>query len=253
MGLTNMVGDLPGFGQVWFYDKGIANILSLAQVKKRFRVTYDSSTDGCFVVHKPDGKQVSFHECDKGLHYLDMKCKNSGQRSNKPTAPNPSTAASDFAPIAGVSVTNVTQDGNDGSENSNNENNNAPDKDSSESTGVQGDEDSAESTGVPNHGESTGVPNSDPETGGVLNNHTTTEENARAVTSDIDVASKTNQQYDMGTYESPADFHTKPLQYRDFLHSRNLILNGNEDADIAQATAQIHVTAGVCWDSTGIT
>jgi hypothetical protein len=32
---TNMVGDLPGYGEVWYNPEGIANILSLSQVKKK--------------------------------------------------------------------------------------------------------------------------------------------------------------------------------------------------------------------------
>ena len=32
---TNMVGDLPGYGTVWFHPKGIANILALVNVKKK--------------------------------------------------------------------------------------------------------------------------------------------------------------------------------------------------------------------------
>jgi N-acetylmuramoyl-L-alanine amidase len=30
---TNLVGDLPGYGEVWYHPNGIANILSLAGVK----------------------------------------------------------------------------------------------------------------------------------------------------------------------------------------------------------------------------
>ena len=39
---TNMLGDLPGYGTVWYYDNGIANILSLYRVAQRFHVSYDS-------------------------------------------------------------------------------------------------------------------------------------------------------------------------------------------------------------------
>ena len=35
---TNMVGDLPGYGTVWFHPKGIANILALVNVKKNHKV-----------------------------------------------------------------------------------------------------------------------------------------------------------------------------------------------------------------------
>jgi hypothetical protein len=43
---TNMIGDLMGYkGEVWYNPNGIANILSLADVKTFYRVTYDSKTD----------------------------------------------------------------------------------------------------------------------------------------------------------------------------------------------------------------
>jgi len=33
--MVNKIGDLPGYGTVWFYEDGIANILSLNNVKKK--------------------------------------------------------------------------------------------------------------------------------------------------------------------------------------------------------------------------
>jgi len=72
VGQTTLIGDLRGYGTVWYYPKGIANILSLAKVAERYRVTYDS-LDGYFVVHKPNGKKVIFKKCAKGLHYKDVK------------------------------------------------------------------------------------------------------------------------------------------------------------------------------------
>ena len=52
---TNTIGDLPGFGKVWFYEEGIANVLSLALVSDRFRVTMDTECDNALHVHRPDG------------------------------------------------------------------------------------------------------------------------------------------------------------------------------------------------------
>ena len=49
---TNMVGELHGYGTVWYNPKGIANILSLSQVEKKHRVTYGSAASKAFVVHK---------------------------------------------------------------------------------------------------------------------------------------------------------------------------------------------------------
>jgi hypothetical protein len=52
---TNMVGDLPGYGKVWFHPNGIANILSLARVKEQgYHVTYNSNNGNKFLIHKPD-------------------------------------------------------------------------------------------------------------------------------------------------------------------------------------------------------
>jgi len=56
----NWVEDLHGFGNVWYHKNGIANILSLAKVKERFRVTYDSGNGDRFVVCQPDGKKRCF-------------------------------------------------------------------------------------------------------------------------------------------------------------------------------------------------
>jgi hypothetical protein len=58
---TNLIGDLPGYGEVWYHPNGIANILALAQVKDRHRVTFDSTDGGNqFVIqHKSDGRNVT--------------------------------------------------------------------------------------------------------------------------------------------------------------------------------------------------
>ena len=41
--LTNLIGDLPGYGTVWYDPKAIANILSLQRVWDRYHISYDSS------------------------------------------------------------------------------------------------------------------------------------------------------------------------------------------------------------------
>jgi hypothetical protein len=67
---TNTVGDLPGYGTVWYDPRSIANILSLSRVKDKYHVAYDSS-DGEFLVTKPDGMVFRFIESGTGLYYLD--------------------------------------------------------------------------------------------------------------------------------------------------------------------------------------
>ena len=68
---TNYVGDLPGYGMVWYHEEGIANILSLVKVKERYRVTFDSGSTNEFIVHKDDGTKHRFHQSECGLYYLD--------------------------------------------------------------------------------------------------------------------------------------------------------------------------------------
>ena len=48
-----MRGKLLGYGPVWYFPNGIANILSLSHVKEKIRVTFDSALDSTFYVHKP--------------------------------------------------------------------------------------------------------------------------------------------------------------------------------------------------------
>ena len=69
---TNLVGDLAGYGTVWYHPQGIANILSLSRFKARgYHVTYDSSNGNEFRVVKPDGTARIFTESECGLYYMD--------------------------------------------------------------------------------------------------------------------------------------------------------------------------------------
>ena len=68
---TNLVGELPGYGTVWFHPDGIANILSLSRVKTKYRITFDSDENNEFIVHKPDGSTRNFKEPNRGLYYHD--------------------------------------------------------------------------------------------------------------------------------------------------------------------------------------
>ena len=57
---TNLIGDLPRYGTVWYHPNGIANILSLSKVKEKYRVTFDSDINNQFIVHCTDGTQQIF-------------------------------------------------------------------------------------------------------------------------------------------------------------------------------------------------
>ena len=69
--VTNLVGDLPGYGPVWFDPRAIANVLSLKLVKEKYHIEYNSDKDDGFVVTKPTGEKFKFVQSGAGLHYLD--------------------------------------------------------------------------------------------------------------------------------------------------------------------------------------
>ena len=69
--VTSLIGDLPGYGPVWFDPRAIANVLSLKLVKEKYRIEYNSNGDDGFVVTKPTGEVFRFTESVSGLHYLD--------------------------------------------------------------------------------------------------------------------------------------------------------------------------------------
>lgn len=76
---TNMIGDLPGYGTVWYDKNAISNILSLKRVRLKYRVLYDSDQENKgFTVIKPDGEEFQFKESSGGLHYLDTNEQPSG-------------------------------------------------------------------------------------------------------------------------------------------------------------------------------
>jgi hypothetical protein len=71
---TNIIWDLPRYGQVWYHPLGIANILSLSNlIKKGYKITYSSSDSNTFNVTKPDGTIRVFKQSDTGLFFLDTK------------------------------------------------------------------------------------------------------------------------------------------------------------------------------------
>jgi hypothetical protein len=77
--LTHQMGTIPGFGKVWYNEDSIANILSLADVRKAQRVTMDTSDDAAFHVHKPD---LCVLEC------RDFRCQFRWRGSNRVVEPS---------------------------------------------------------------------------------------------------------------------------------------------------------------------
>ena len=69
--VTNLVGDLPGYGPVWFNLRAIANVISLKLVKEKYHIQYDSDEKDGFVVTKPNGERFKFIQSSSGLYYFD--------------------------------------------------------------------------------------------------------------------------------------------------------------------------------------
>ena len=60
------IGTLAHFGDVWFNPASLANILSMAAVRKIYRITMDSSVEAAMHVHRTDGTIMNFHEYKSG-------------------------------------------------------------------------------------------------------------------------------------------------------------------------------------------
>jgi hypothetical protein len=61
------------FGKVWYNkDSVLANIFGLAEMRKKYRITYDSETEDAFIVHTPE-RQVRFKPLKNGLYSLNLK------------------------------------------------------------------------------------------------------------------------------------------------------------------------------------
>ena len=69
---VNKQGWLNGYGKLWYDDRAMTNILSLNNMKKKFRVSFDSKNGDKFIVHKPE-KEVWFKNSSNGLYYHDTR------------------------------------------------------------------------------------------------------------------------------------------------------------------------------------
>ena len=78
---ANLIGELAGYGAVWYHPKGIANILSLSRVKEHgYHVTYNSNGGNRFIVNKSDGTSRVFKESGRGLYFLDVMDSTAGDK-----------------------------------------------------------------------------------------------------------------------------------------------------------------------------
>ena len=76
--VSNQKCNVAGLGQRWFNNRAIANVISLADMIKVNRVTYDSEKELAFLVHT-NGKIVRFPQLKSGLYARNPKT------SGKPT------------------------------------------------------------------------------------------------------------------------------------------------------------------------
>ena len=68
-----LVGDIKGYGTVWFHPEVISDILYLMWVKNLYRVTYDSSKRNYFTVYKGNGGTIQFTDHPVGLYWINTK------------------------------------------------------------------------------------------------------------------------------------------------------------------------------------
>ena len=69
-----MIGTVVGYGEVWYHPHSLANIMSFANVEKKFKVeisTGSHNKDPTIGVTKSDGTLMSFKEISKGLYLYD--------------------------------------------------------------------------------------------------------------------------------------------------------------------------------------
>ena len=70
--LSNKVAQVPGFGQVWYNENAIANIFGLSDLKKKYRVTYDSAKEDAFIVHENGNEILKFNCTEDGLYIYEI-------------------------------------------------------------------------------------------------------------------------------------------------------------------------------------
>jgi hypothetical protein len=76
---SHLVADVRNLGQVWYNPDSVANILSLAEVRRVCRITMDTQITPTITVHKLDGSQMIFVEQPDGLYAFDTRISPSNQ------------------------------------------------------------------------------------------------------------------------------------------------------------------------------
>ena len=63
---------VAGFGKVWFDEQTIANIFALADLKKKYHVTYDPAIEDVFIVHHENKEPLKFKCTDHGIYVFTL-------------------------------------------------------------------------------------------------------------------------------------------------------------------------------------
>ena len=66
-------GYLPGFFKVWYNPHCMVNILAWSDVRKKFRITADTSLEPAIRVHFKNREHVKFKELKSGLYLGDIR------------------------------------------------------------------------------------------------------------------------------------------------------------------------------------
>ena len=70
--VTNKKGYLPGYGEVWYHERAVTNILSLNNVKKTHKITYYSASQDKFVDTKPCTR-LEFNPSEESQYYCKLQ------------------------------------------------------------------------------------------------------------------------------------------------------------------------------------
>jgi hypothetical protein len=66
---STQMGTVTNFGDIWYNEASLADILSMAAVRKVCRITMDTSGEAAMHVHRKDGSTMTFREYQSGLYY----------------------------------------------------------------------------------------------------------------------------------------------------------------------------------------
>ena len=106
--LSEWEGTSQLFGKIWYNPTSLANILSLALVRRLYRVSMDTDVDSTINVHLPAGRIMRFQEFKTGLYYFDAASFFKHNHSNSTVNPYPPIAHHTFVETVAANKTLFT-------------------------------------------------------------------------------------------------------------------------------------------------